>query len=78
MKRQRQYKLKFKPTPISRLLKRGKRPIKMVGYPHAYDWHRYWQLNYAAHMEEAEQARKRKAAAIQYGEGPFVSDYAAA
>ena len=82
MAKQKQYKLKFKPTPISRLLKRSKLPMKMVGYPHASNWDRYYHLNYEFVLKEAKEWReeilKRKAAAIEYGEGPFVEAWSAA
>lgn len=47
-----QYKLKFRPTKISRLLRRPTIPHKMVGYPTAHDWSRYYALNYAFMLHE--------------------------
>lgn len=76
-----QYKLKFKPTPISRLLKRPASPMKMVGYPHANSWYEYYELNYKFILAETARLEaerlEREAAAIQYSQGPFVDDYAA-
>ena len=46
MAKAKQYKLKFKPTPIARLLKRPRTPLRYVGYPHASNWDRYYKLNY--------------------------------
>jgi hypothetical protein len=80
MRKQKQ-KLPFKPTPISRLLKRSKMPLRYVGYPTASDWNRYYQLNYEFVLKEKreweEHLRLRAIAKIEYGEGPFVDDYAA-
>jgi len=44
-----QYKLRFKPTPISRL-RHYRRPLKMVGDP---DWGRAWEKNAWANREKA-------------------------
>lgn len=68
---------KIKLTPVSRLLKRSKTPLPMVGYPTAHEWPRYWQLNYDAIIAEGNEWRRRKAAEVQREHGPFVEDWAA-
>lgn len=73
-----QYKLKFKPTPVSRLLKRPPIPFRMVGYPYASDWPRHYQLNYEFVLAEAkawrEKQEKRAIAEAEYGSS-FVNDW---
>jgi hypothetical protein len=70
MAKTKQYKLKFKPTPVSRLLRRPSVPFQHVGYPYSSDWAKYYKLNYEFMLKEAKVER-------EYGSGPFADDYAA-